>query len=163
MQFIDLTSDPSAGIPRPESAHVPTDEVREILERVADEGDAALIDYTMSFDQVSLGVGELIVDNEEIEIAFDSPPPHLIEALEEAEQRIRAFAQNQMLIPWRDEIGGGTVGEMVHAVERAGIYVPGGRAAYPSTVLMCSIPASVAGVGRIAMCVPPGAEGTAPS
>lgn len=163
MRQIDLRLDPAEHIPRPDHGEEPVEEVRAILQSVRERGDEALIELTEKFDGVHLDVGALIVGQEEVEKAAASVPAELTQALEEAERRIRAVAQNQMMMPWREEIAGGTVGEVVHPVERAGIYVPGGRAAYPSTVLMCAVPASVAGVTRIAMCVPPGPDGSVPA
>jgi histidinol dehydrogenase len=162
MQFIDLIKDPGAEIPRPQPEEAPTEAVRGIIERVKSGGDRALVELTQELDGVSVEVGDLVVTAEEIDAAAASTPPEVIEALEEIERRIRHFAQNQLMLPWREHLAGGTVGEAVYAVDRVGIYVPGGRASYPSTALMCSVPASVAGVGSIAMCVPPGEDGKVP-
>jgi histidinol dehydrogenase len=159
---VDLRADPSALVPRP-AASEPLDEVRAILSQVREGGDAALVDLTLRFDRARLDAHALIVPPEEVEKAGTEAEPELLEALEEGERRIRAFSQNQLMMPWREEIGGGTLGEVIHAVDRAGIYAPGGAAAYPSTVLMCAVPASVAGAGRIALCVPPGPDGRVPA
>jgi histidinol dehydrogenase len=132
--------------------------VREIISRVRNEGDAALLELTERFDQVSLD--DLRVPAEQLETAFKSISEELREALEEAAARIRQFAEKQALTSWEAEIGGGIVGEKVHPVPRAGLYVPGGRATYPSTVLMTAIPATVAGVEEVALCVPPASDGS---
>ena len=160
MRFIDLKAVPDLGILRPPAASQPLQAVREIVQRVIDEADRALFDYTERFDKVKLD--SFRVPQEEIDAAFDASPPELIAALQEAAGRIRTFAEHQAVQPWQAEIGGGLMGEMVHPVPRAGCYVPGGRASYPSTVLMTAIPASVAGVPEIALCVPPAADGTLP-
>ncbi|MGH2812517.1 MAG: histidinol dehydrogenase, partial [Actinomycetota bacterium] len=162
MHTVDLRADPSALVPRP-AAPEPLGEVRAILSQVREGGDAALVDLTRRLDGARLDADALIVPPEEVEQAGTEAEPELLEALEEGERRIRAFSQNQLMMPWREEIGGGTLGEVIHAVDRAGIYAPGGAAAYPSTVLMCAVPASVAGAGRIALCVPPGPDGSVPA
>jgi histidinol dehydrogenase len=138
-------------------------DVREIIERVRSGGDAALVELTERFDGVALKKDRLRVNREEIEMAVKSASSELIAALEEAAMRIRVFAQSQVLESWNASVDGGRVGEVVHPVERAGIYVPGGRAAYPSTVLMGVVPAAVAGVPRIVVCTPPGKDGTVPA
>ena len=89
--------------------------------------------------------------------------PEMIEAMSEAARRIRVFAEKQALKPWEAEVGGGTIGEVVYPVSRAGCYVPGGKAAYPSTVLMTTIPAHAAGVPEIALCLPPASDGSLPA
>jgi histidinol dehydrogenase len=160
MRFLDLKAVPDIGIPRPPAASQPVEAVREIIRKVIDEADRALFELTERFDKIKLDT--LRVPQTEIDAAFKASPPQLITALQEAAARIRTFAKHQSLQPWEAEIGGGTMGETVHPVARAGCYVPGGRAAYPSTVLMTAIPAAVAGVPEIALCVPPAADGTLP-
>ncbi|MGH2705838.1 MAG: histidinol dehydrogenase [Actinomycetota bacterium] len=160
MRRIDLRSDPTADIPRPDPGAEPLDAVRRVLEKVRSEGDAALRELTERFDGARLA--GLRVDPAEIANAAATAPSDLLDTLTEAAARIRAVSEHQALEPWRAEIGGGIVGETVHAVERAGIYVPGGRAAYPSSVLMCAVPAKVAGVGSVALCTPPAPDGSVP-
>jgi histidinol dehydrogenase len=163
MRRIDVRGRPDLEIPRPASGAEPVADVREIIERVRSGGDAALVKLTERFDGVSLEKDRLQVNREEIEMAVKSASSELIGALEEAAMRIRVFAQSQVLKSWNASVDGGRVGEVVHPVERAGIYVPGGRAAYPSTVLMGVVPAAVAGVPRIVLCTPPGREGDVPA
>src|SRR5207253_10386953 len=84
-------------------------------------------------------------------------------AMREAAARVRASAGHRRMAPWTGTVGGATVGQAVQPIGRAGIYVPGGRAAYPSSVLMCAAPASVAGVAEVALCTPPAADGSVPA
>jgi histidinol dehydrogenase len=161
MQMIDLVAHPSAGIPRPPAPDAPEEAVRAIIRQVIDEGDQALFELTERFDRVRLHT--LRVSQEEVDEAYHSVKPELIEAMSEAARRIRVFADHQSLRPWEAEVGGGVIGETVFPVSRAGCYVPGGKAAYPSTVLMTAIPAHAAGVPEIALCLPPAADGTLPA
>ncbi|HYR61194.1 MAG TPA: histidinol dehydrogenase [Actinomycetota bacterium] len=165
MRTIDLRDDPHAPIPRPltgdEAGGSALAAVREVIARVRQGGDAALIELTERFDGARLDA--LRVPEEEIKAAAASAPDALLDAIHEAAARIRAFAEHQRIAPWTATIGGATVGETVQALGRAGMYVPGGRAAYPSSVLMCAIPASVAGVAEVALCTPPAADGSVPA
>ena len=161
MPRLDLRADPEAEIPRPFPGEQPLDAVRAILEAVRERGDAAVLEFTERFDRARLD--GLRVPAREIEAAAAAAPAPLMAAMQEAADRIRAFARHQGITPWRDTIGGATVGETVQPMARAGIYVPGGRAAYPSSVLMCAVPASVAGVPEVALCTPPAADGSVPA
>jgi histidinol dehydrogenase len=152
MRTFDLRTEPNLPIPRPESQE-PVDLVHEILAVVRAGGDRVVRELTDRFD--GIWITEFRVPPEEIEEAAAFAPALFMAALEEAAARIRAFAERQRLESWREEIGGGVIGELVRPVERAGIYVPGGRAAYPSSVLMCAVPAAVAGVPEVALCSPP--------
>lgn len=116
---------------------------------------------TLRFDAVK--VKELRVPLDAIERSLRETPAPIREALEIAAENIRRFAARQLIQPWSETIDGATVGEAVTPVGRAGAYAPGGRATYPSTVLMSAIPASVAGVAELALCVPPGPDGEVPS
>ena len=132
--------------------------VSEIIADVRKRGDAALIEYTERFDKVKLE--SLRVSDEEIEEAFSIVEPRFVEILGKAEKNIREFHEMQRQSGFEINKGGKTiVGQKVIPVEVAGIYVPGGTAAYPSTVLMDAVPASVAGVSRIVMVTPPGKDG----
>jgi histidinol dehydrogenase len=161
MRIVDLRSDPDLHIPRPDPGEGPVEAVRSILDDVRRRGDAALLDLTERYDGVRLR--SVRVPQEELTKAAASLPDDLRAAFVEAARRIRVFAQKQSLQSWRAEVDGGIVGECVHPVARAGIYVPGGRATYPSSVLMSAIPAAVAGVPEVALCVPPGPDGTPPA
>lgn len=129
--------------------------VREIIERVRTEGDVALLDYIARFDKQTLTAESLRVTAEEIEAALAQTPEVLSEALAIAARRIELFHKTQLPrdIEFTDEAGI-TCGMRWGALDAVGLYVPGGKAAYPSSVLMNAIPAKVAGVGRIAMVVP---------
>ena len=134
--------------------------VSEIIARVRAEGDAALIEYTTRFDSLTLTTDTLKVSKEEIEEAYDSISSELRDSLEFAAERIRTFHEKQMEHTWTSEDEKGIIlGQLVRPLERVGVYVPGGKAAYPSSVLMNAIPAKVAGVKEIIMVVPmPGGE-----
>lgn len=132
--------------------------VSEIIADVRKRGDKALFDYTERFDKVKLD--SLRVTDAEIDEAFSLVEPEFVEILKKAEKNIREFHSMQKQSGFEINKGGKTVvGQRVIPVEVAGIYVPGGTAAYPSTVLMDAVPASVAGVSRIVMVTPPGKDG----
>jgi histidinol dehydrogenase len=127
-----------------------------IVNDVRQRGDAALLEYTNRFDRVSVrSVAELEIPVSDLGAAFDGLAPEAAAALQAAAGRIRAFHQRQLGRDWSFEEPDGTVlGQRVAPLERAGLYVPGGKAAYPSSVLMNAIPAKVAGVPQIVMVVP---------
>lgn len=134
---------------------VVADAVREIIARVRRDGDAAVIDYTNEFDRVQLGLGQVRISPEEIAQAAASVPRDLHDALALAAGRITAFHAAQMPVDMKTtDAAGATMGMRWGPLDAVGIYVPGGKASYPSSVLMNALPARVAGVGRIAMCVP---------
>jgi histidinol dehydrogenase len=132
-----------------------TDAVKEIIAKVRRDGDAAVIDYTNRFDRVTLGLDRLRISQEEIAAGAAGVTPQLRDALALAAARIEAFHRAQLPhdIAFTDAAGA-TLGMRWGALDAVGIYVPGGKASYPSSVLMNAIPAKVAGVARIAMCVP---------
>lgn len=135
-------------------------EVRRILEDVRARGDAALFAYTEQFDGLGLTAETVRVPEAEIAAAAAALPPPLCEALTLAARRIEAFHRRQLRESWfAAEEGIGITGQLVRPLARVGVYVPGGTAAYPSSVLMNAIPAAVAGVGEIAMCTPAGKGG----
>jgi len=127
--------------------------VAEILAEVRSRGDAALREFTRRFDGVE--VEELKVSEEEIEKARERVEGKLIEALELAKENIAEFHSRQLRNDWSYAKDGITLGQVYRAIESVGCYVPGGRASYPSTVLMCAIPAKVAGVSRVVVTTPP--------
>jgi histidinol dehydrogenase len=129
--------------------------VAEIIARVRREGDAALLDYTSRFDRVNLTPETLRVSQAEIDTALACTSRELREALNLAARRIETFHQMQLPsgIEFTDDAGA-TCGMRWTPLDAAGLYVPGGKASYPSSVLMNAIPARVAGVRRLAMCVP---------
>lgn len=130
--------------------------VNEILTNVKRHGDAAVIEATNRFDRVSVThMDELRLTAEQLRQAFESLPAEQRDALASAAERIRRYHERQKPTSWQYEEPDGTVlGQQVTAIDRAGIYVPGGKAAYPSSVLMNAIPAHVAGVQEIIMVVP---------
>ncbi len=133
--------------------------VREILKNVRVKGDEALVEYTNRFDQTAFGVDDLLVGQGEIEAAYKRIPQNEIEAMKLAAGNIEKFHQRQVQESWEYREDGVTLGQMVRPLATAGIYVPGGKASYPSSVLMNAVPARVAGVERIVMCSPaPGGE-----
>ncbi|HEY9763898.1 MAG TPA: histidinol dehydrogenase, partial [Trichocoleus sp.] len=131
--------------------------VREILQTVKRQGDQALIQYTAEFDKLTLTVDQLRIRGPELDAAYQQVSKELIDAIRLACRNIEAFHRQRMPKSWvQFEQDGVVLGKRYTPVDRAGIYVPGGRAAYPSTVLMNAIPAKVAGVPRIVMVTPPG-------
>ncbi len=145
----------------PEQSSDVTQAVERIVADVRTRGDAALLELTNKFDRRSVAsVAELEVSVEQRKAAWDAQSAALRAALEAAAQRIRAYAEHQAIAPFSftDEHGN-QLGQMVTPLDRAGLYVPGGKAAYPSSVLMNAIPAKVAGVREVIMVVPaPGGE-----
>lgn len=161
MKKLDLrgSRDP---IPRPAPGDEPLDSVRTIIARVREEGDDALRALTAEFDGAEIAAGDLEVAGDQIAEASRRVPAGLIAAMETAAERIEGFSRRQLIEPWEAEIGDGSLGETVHPVASMGAYVPGGRAVYPSVVLMTVLPAKVAGVGTCVMCVPPDLDGNLP-
>jgi histidinol dehydrogenase len=160
LKRLDLrgVDDPTADLPRPDVAgEAPVAAVQSILADVRRRGDAAVREYTERFDNVALD--DLRVPQAELERALADTPPLLREALEAANDNIAAYHREQVRIDHRYEKDGVVVRELRRPVDRAGLYVPGGRAAYPSTVLMTAVPARVAGVRELVLCVPPGPDG----
>ena len=164
LRRIDLrgfTGDLSEVLPRPETpTGGPVDVVRDILAAVAERGDAAVREYTSRFDGVELD--SLVVADAELAAAIERIEPDVRAALELAADRIAAYHEAQMPTDVRVEQPGVSIRGSHLAVERAACYVPGGRAVYPSTVLMTAVPARVAGVEQIVVCVPPGPDGKVP-
>jgi histidinol dehydrogenase len=134
--------------------------VREIVNAVKQQGDRALLEYTEKFDQQSLTAEQLKVSGSELDAAYQQISQDLLHAIQLACQKIEAFHRQRVPQSWvqfgDDDV---VLGKRYTPVDRAGLYVPGGRAAYPSTVLMNAIPAKVAEVPRIVMVTPPGADG----
>ena len=135
----------------------PTEAVTRILEAVREQGDAALYDFSRRIDKVSLD--RLEVTPGEFETALISTPHDVLAALELAASRIRDFHQAHRPTTWVDFSQG--LGQLLRPLDRVGLYAPGGRAAYPSTVLMTAIPAKVAGVPEIILASPPDPQGQA--
>lgn len=156
-----FTGDLATVLARPEpGGDEPLVAVREIIADVRKRGDEALRDLTARFDGCRLE--DLRVPPGEITEALATLPPAFREALEFASGQITAYHRTQVESESRHEREGVHIRSLVRPVDRAGCYVPGGRAVYPSTVLMTVIPAQVAGVEEIALCVPPGPDGAVP-
>ena len=137
--------------------------VAEILERVRKEGDAALFDYTKRFDGLDLAAVGIEVRTAEIDSAFNSLSAAQLQDIELAIERITVYHQRQLQQSWFDDHEPGVLlGQKITPLSRVGIYVPGGKASYPSSVLMNAIPARVAGVEEIVM-VSPAAQGYNPA
>ena len=128
--------------------------VREILKDVKKKGDEAVLQLTHKYDRHSLPLAQIRVTSDEIKTAYTELNEEELNALREAAKRIRLFHERQKQNSWTYEDEGITLGQMVRPIELAGIYVPGGKASYPSSVLMNAIPAKVAGVERLIMCSP---------
>lgn len=136
------------------------DTVHEILENVKENKDKALFEYTKKFDGVEITSDSIRVTDEEIEEAYTKVDAHLVEIIRKALKNIREYHEKQVRYSWFDSKPDGTLlGQKVTALERVGVYVPGGKAVYPSSVLMNIVPAKVAGVDRIIMTTPPGKDG----
>ncbi len=137
------------------------DTVNEIIENVKTNGDKAVFDYTLKFDKFALNPENIKVTRREIEEAYKQLDAELIEVIKKSAENIRCFHMKQLRNSWFDSKEDGTIlGMKITAIDKAGVYVPGGKAAYPSSVLMNVIPAKVAGVSEIIMVTPPGATGT---
>lgn len=134
--------------------------VNEIIDSVRKNGDRAIFDYTLKFDKYALSEDNIKVTREEIEEAYTMLDAGLVEVIRKSAENIRAFHTKQLRNSWFDAKEDGTIlGMKITPIARAGVYVPGGKAAYPSSVLMNVIPAKVAGVSEIIMTTPPGADG----
>ncbi|MCI5862560.1 MAG: histidinol dehydrogenase [Lachnospiraceae bacterium] len=134
--------------------------VNNILTNVKDNGDLALFEYTEKFDKVKLTAETIKVTDEEIEEAYAETDDELIRVIRLAMKNIKEYHEMQKEESWFDSKPDGTIlGQKITPLSRVGVYVPGGKAAYPSSVLMNVIPAKVAGVDEIIMCTPPGRDG----
>ncbi len=133
--------------------------VAEILGRVQKEGDQAVFDYTKKFDGADISASNFMVTKAEEEEAYRAVDPELIAVIRRAIARIRAFHEKELQKSWFMTEDGMVLGQRITPLQRIGVYVPGGKAAYPSSVLMNVIPAKVAGVPEIIMCTPPGKDG----
>ena len=135
------------------------DNVRGIITAVSESGDAALFGLTKRFDGYALSANNICVTKQEIQTAYQAVPDELLQTLKKSADNISAFHQLQKRQGYERSDGGAVTGRLVLPVQRAGVYVPGGKAAYPSSVLMNIIPAKIAGVEQIVMVTPPGKTG----
>ncbi len=134
--------------------------VAEILENIRTQGDGALFAYTEKFDKAKVTKETIQVTEEEIREAYDLVDPGLVEVIRKALKNIQSYHEKQKQNSWFTSTEEGTMlGQKVTPLSRVGVYVPGGKAAYPSSVLMNIVPAKVAGVEKIVMTTPPGADG----
>jgi histidinol dehydrogenase len=129
--------------------------VSETLDAVAARGDAALADLTKRFDGIAVPSDQLVVPEDVLEAALAGLAPELRAAIERAADQVRWFHERARPRPWEDERDGARMGVWFRPISRAGVYVPGGKAVYPSTVIMTVVPAIVAGVDEIVLCTPP--------
>jgi len=129
--------------------------VKTILQAVERGGDRAVLRYTKQYDRVTLKPAALRVTAEEVKEAYYRIRKDEGDALRFAAQRIASFHERQRTKTWMYQDNAATLGQLVTPIDSVGVYVPGGKAVYPSSVLMCAIPARVAGVPRIVMCTPP--------
>ena len=134
--------------------------VNGIIENVRKNKDAALFDYTLQFDKCSINAENVRVTKEEIDEAYAQLDLEFIEVMKKSAENIRVFHEKQKRNTWIETKEDGSIlGQRIIPIEISGVYVPGGKAAYPSSVLMNVVPAKVAGVSRIIMCTPPGKDG----
>lgn len=167
MRIIKLTAETKQGIledllkrsPNNYSEYEET--VNEIIANVKSEGDKALFGYTLKFDKFALTADNIKVTRQEIDEAYRKLDSELVDVIRKSAENIRTFHTKQLRNSWFDSREDGTIlGMKITPIAKAGVYVPGGKAAYPSSVLMNVIPAKVAGVGEIIMTTPPGADGS---
>ncbi|MBS1125345.1 MAG: histidinol dehydrogenase [Nitrospirae bacterium] len=129
--------------------------VKEVVERVRKEGDPAVLAYTEKFDRVKLTLKDIRVTPDEVKDAYSRVDPKKVDALKLAARNIRSFHEKQKVSSWvSQEADGVILGQLARPIRSAGVYVPGGKACYPSSVLMNVIPAKVAGVEQLVMCSP---------
>lgn len=134
--------------------------VNEIIENVRAKRDAAIFDYTKRFDGADINAENILVTEDEIKEAYEKVDEKLLEVIRKALVNIRKYHEKQRQYSWFDsEESGIILGQKVTALEKVGVYVPGGKAVYPSSVLMNIVPARVAGVKKIVMTTPPGKDG----
>lgn len=134
--------------------------VQEIVDDVRARGDEALLEYTKKFDGAELSADNIRVTQAEIQEALSQVDPNLLAVMKKSMKNIREYHEKQKQYSWFDSKPNGTIlGQKVTALSSVGVYVPGGKAAYPSSVLMNIIPAEVAGVEKIVMVTPPGKDG----
>ena len=140
------------------------EKVDAIIQNVKQNGDQAVFDYTKRFDGVEITAETVLVTAQEIEEAYEQVDQTLLEVIRKALVNIRSYHEKQKKYSWFDSTENGTMlGQKVTPLGTVGLYVPGGKAVYPSSVLMNVVPAKVAGVGRIVMTTPPGKDGKIPA
>ena len=134
--------------------------VNDIIQNVREKRDEAVFEYTLKFDGATIDQDNIRVTEEEIKEAYEQVDPKLLDVIRKALVNIRSYHEKQVRYSWFDSKPDGTLlGQKITPLERVGVYVPGGKAVYPSSVLMNVMPAKVAGVDRIVMTTPPGKDG----
>ncbi|MEX0592871.1 MAG: histidinol dehydrogenase [Nitriliruptoraceae bacterium] len=165
LTLLDLRGDrrdPTDLLPRPRAAmDAIRGDVQAIIDDVRKRGDSAIVDYNRKFDGVKTDVLE--VPREICRKALDDLEPRLRAALERAIDQVRWFHERARPADWREERDGAVMGQWHRPIHRAGVYVPGGKAVYPSTVIMTVVPALVAGVEEIVLCTPPTGDDELPN
>lgn len=166
MRIVNLTEETRKNILKdllkrsPSNFESYADTVEKIVNDVRDRGDEALFGYTKQFDKANINAGNVLVTKEEIEYAYTQVDEKLIEVIRKAKENIRTYHEKQRQYSWFDSDPKGIMlGQKVTALESVGVYVPGGKAVYPSSVLMNIMPAKVAGVKNIIMTTPCNSEG----
>ena len=166
MRIVKLTAETRKGILEnllkrsPNSYEEFESRVEEIVNAVKEKGDEALFDFTARFDKVEVTKESIQVTEDEIREAYEAVNPTLLDVIRKALVNIRSYHEKQRRYSWFDSQPDGTIlGQKVTALSRVGVYVPGGKAVYPSSVLMNIVPAKVAGVEQIIMTTPPGKDG----
>ena len=170
MRIIELTEETKKDILErllkrsPSSYRDFEERVNEILQNVKENGDAAVFGYTKQFDGAEVTAENVRVTKAELDEAYESIDPGLLSVIRRSLANIRSYHEKQRQYSWFDSTENGTMlGQKVTPLASVGVYVPGGKAVYPSSVLMNIVPARVAGVGRIVMTTPPGADGRIPA
>ncbi len=135
--------------------------VNDIINDIRQNGDKALFEYTARFDGCSIDSSSIRITEDEVKKAYEALDPEFIEVMKKSAENIRQFHEKQKRNTWIDTKDDGSIlGQRILPIEISGVYVPGGKAAYPSSVLMNVVPAKVAGVERIVMCTPPSKDGS---
>lgn len=166
MRILQLTKETKSNILEdllkrsPNSYGAYEDRVAAIIDAVREKGDEAIFSYTKQFDGADISADNIVVTKEEIEEAYNQVDPTLLDVIRKALVNIREYHEKQRQYSWFDSKDNGIIlGQKVTPLKRVGVYVPGGKAVYPSSVLMNVMPAKVAGVDEIIMTTPPGKDG----
>jgi len=167
MRIVRLTEDSKQNLLKellkrsPESYGSYEQTVNEIIADVKSNKNAALFAYTKKFDGCEINESNILVTREEIDAAYEKVDARLVEVIRKSAENIKKFHEKQLRNSWIVPEDDGTIlGQRILPIEKSGVYVPGGKAAYPSSVLMNVLPAKVAGVSKIIMTTPPGKDGT---
>ena len=170
MQIIRLTAETKKNILEqllkrsPDSYPEFEKRVQDIIKNVKENGDTAVFDYTKRFDGVEITPETIRVTPEEIQEAYENVDQTLLDVIRKSLVNIRSYHEKQRKYSWFDSTENGTMlGQKITPLAIVGVYVPGGKAVYPSSVLMNVVPAKVAGVKRIVMTTPPGRDGKIPA